>query len=164
MTPQNDRTSSDDGIQSSTCKEDNKSIASKSKNDGRNATTDCGAADQDEDPSNMSQNRWYSSGRKRHFRRCNNEIKKGFTCPYSNCGKNYGSEGSLNLHMKIKHAAGSKTEREKIAREIVLAVRAGIDLTKEQIAHLPYLPPGLIEQSAQELGFLNELLHHSAYS
>lgn len=96
----------------------------------------------------MSANRWYSSGRKRHFRRCNNEISKGFNCPYANCGKYYGSEGSLNLHMKIKHHAGSKTDREKMAREIVLTVRAGCDLTQDQVKHLPYLPPGLIESSA----------------
>jgi hypothetical protein len=76
-----------------------------------------------------SLNRWYSSGRKRHFRRCNNEIAKSYTCPYGQCGKTYGSEGSLNLHMKIKHKAGSKTEREKFAREIVIQVRAGQDLS-----------------------------------
>ena len=80
----------------------------------------------------MSLNHWYTSGRKRHFRRCNNEIAKAYVCPYGHCGKSYGSEGSLNLHMKIKHSAGSKTEREKYAREIVLTVRAGHDLTEEQ--------------------------------
>lgn len=58
----------------------------------------------------------YKSGRKKHFRRCANEISKSYTCPYSSCGKNYGSEGSLNLHMKQKHNAGSKTEREKLAK------------------------------------------------
>lgn len=87
----------------------------------------------DEDPSNMSMSKWYSSGRKRHFRRCNNEIKKGYVCPYSGCQKTYGSEGSLNLHMKIKHKAGSKTDREKYAREIILLVRSGTPLTNEHI-------------------------------
>lgn len=86
---------------------------------------------EEEEPSNMSSlNRWYSSGRKRHFRRCNNEISKSYTCPYRNCGKTYGSEGSLNLHMKIKHKAGSKTEREKYAREIILSIRAGNNLSE----------------------------------
>jgi hypothetical protein len=33
--------------------------------------------------------------------------------------------------MKIKHQAGSKTEREKFAREIVLTIRAGTELTKD---------------------------------
>jgi hypothetical protein len=27
----------------------------------------------------------------------------------------YGSEGSLNLHMKLKHGGGNKTDREKLA-------------------------------------------------
>jgi len=36
-------------------------------------------------------------------------------CPYPECGKLYGSEGSLNLHIKIKHNGGNKTEREKTA-------------------------------------------------
>jgi hypothetical protein len=58
----------------------------------------------------------YSSGRKKHLRRCANEIEKKFKCPYNNCDKFYGSEGSLNLHMKLKHNAGSKTEREKTAK------------------------------------------------
>jgi hypothetical protein len=36
-------------------------------------------------------------------------------CPYADCGKFYGSEGSLNLHIKIKHNGGNKTERERLA-------------------------------------------------
>lgn len=64
----------------------------------------------------------YKSGRKKHFRRCANEIAKSYTCPYNNCGKLYGSEGSLNLHMKQKHNAGSKTEREKYAKEILYSL------------------------------------------
>ena len=61
----------------------------------------------------------YKNGRKKHIRRCANEIEKSFECPYKKCGRFYGSEGSLNLHMKKKHNAGSKTAREKIAKEIV---------------------------------------------
>ena len=61
----------------------------------------------------------YKSGRKKHLRRCANEIEKSYKCPYGGCFKVYGSEGSLNLHMKIKHNAGSKTEREKVARQIL---------------------------------------------
>ncbi len=40
---------------------------------------------------------------------------KFLQCPYADCGKIYGSEGSLNLHIKIKHNGGNKTEREKTA-------------------------------------------------
>ena len=58
----------------------------------------------------------YISGRKRHNRRCANEIEKQYQCPFDECGKLYGSEGSLNLHLRLKHKAGSKTEREKTAK------------------------------------------------
>ena len=50
------------------------------------------------------------------MRRCANEIRKSYVCPYEKCGKTYGSEGSLNLHLRLKHNAGSKTEREKAAK------------------------------------------------
>lgn len=42
-------------------------------------------------------------------------------CPYENCQKGYGSDVSLNLHIKIKHNGGSKTEREKLAKAIMMA-------------------------------------------
>ena len=42
------------------------------------------------------------TNRKRH-RRGKNEIKRSFMCIYPGCGKTYGSEGSLNQHIKIKH-------------------------------------------------------------
>ena len=38
-----------------------------------------------------------------------------FKCPYDNCNKNYASDVSLNLHIKLKHNGGNKTEREKLA-------------------------------------------------
>ena len=54
-------------------------------------------------------------GRRKHMRRCAKEILKSFRCPYENCKKSYGSEGSLNLHIKIKHNGGNKTDRLKLA-------------------------------------------------
>jgi hypothetical protein len=89
------------------------------------------------------------------MRRCANEIAKSYTCPYENCGKLYGSEGSLNLHMKIKHNAGSKTEREKLAKSIVWAVNKGGSAEDLQNAHgsaAINLPPGIIEKAAQTMG------------
>ena len=86
----------------------------------------------------------YPSGRKRHLRRCNNEIEKEHECPYFGCDKTYGSEGSLNLHMKIKHKAGSKTWREKFARDLIIAIREGADVTDDQLNKMQYLPPGLL--------------------
>jgi hypothetical protein len=61
--------------------------------------------------------------RKKHERRIANEIEREFTCPYQCCEKQYGSEGSLNLHIKIKHNGGNKTDREKNAKSIVVLGR-----------------------------------------
>ncbi len=49
------------------------------------------------------------------MRRCAAEIVKSYTCPYPECKRCYGSEGSLNLHIKIKHNGGNKTDRIKLA-------------------------------------------------
>jgi hypothetical protein len=92
----------------------------------------------------------YISGRKKHHRRCANEIKRALECPYPNCGKFYGSEGSLNLHMKIKHNGGNKTDREKIAKSIVIAKVQGLELADE-IKMDVNLPPGSLEKAAQML-------------
>ena len=43
-------------------------------------------------------------------------IDKTYKCPFGDCGKPYGSDVSLNLHMKLKHNSGTKTEREALAR------------------------------------------------
>lgn len=37
------------------------------------------------------------------MRRKANEIQRQFTCPYPNCKRSYGSEGSMLQHMKQKH-------------------------------------------------------------
>ena len=73
------------------------------------------------DPENLERTtrERYLSGRKKHHRRCANEIERALPCPYAKCNKSYASEGSLNLHIKIKHNGGNKTDREKIAKSIV---------------------------------------------
>lgn len=43
------------------------------------------------------------------------EIEKNFLCPYDKCHRIYGSDVSLNLHIKLKHNGGNKTDREKLA-------------------------------------------------
>ena len=65
------------------------------------------------------------SKRKKHFRRTAKEINRSFVCPYDFCQKIYGSEGSLNLHIKIKHNGGNKTDREKLAKTLVTAHLTG---------------------------------------
>ena len=71
----------------------------------------------------------YQSGRKKHNRRKADEIERGRRCPYAKCNKTYASEGSLNLHIKIKHNGGNKTEREKIAKTIVFAKANNMELS-----------------------------------
>ena len=58
---------------------------------------------------NMMQNRMQGNDinnledtRKRH-RRTATEIERHFVCQVDGCTKSYGSEGSLNQHMKLKH-------------------------------------------------------------
>jgi len=68
----------------------------------------------------------YQSGRKIHERKKMTELEREFICPYDNCEKNYASEGSLNLHIKIKHNGGNKTDREKLAKSLVYCKAKGI--------------------------------------
>ena len=48
-------------------------------------------------------------------RRTSAQIDKRFKCPYNGCQKAYGCDVSMNLHIKLKHNGGNKTEREGIA-------------------------------------------------
>ena len=48
-------------------------------------------------------------------RRLAAQIEKSFECPYERCYRVYGSDVSLNLHIKLKHSGGNKTDREKLA-------------------------------------------------
>ncbi len=85
--------------------------------------------------------------RKKHNRRCAKEINKNELCPYASCGKYYGSEGSLNLHMKLKHGGGNKTDREKLAKSIVISFTNNKPFPEVTLNH----PPGAIEEEAKKL-------------
>mmetsp|Transcript_14968 Transcript_14968/g.14559 ORF Transcript_14968/g.14559 Transcript_14968/m.14559 type:complete len:139 (-) Transcript_14968:514-930(-) len=87
----------------------------------------------------------YSSGRKKHNRRCANDIERRYKCPYPKCEKFYGSEGSLNLHIKIKHNGGNKTDREKLAKHLVYAKYQGFIIPENLEVNLP---PGSVEKAA----------------
>lgn len=41
--------------------------------------------------------------RRKRFRRTAGEIDRHYKCLIENCLKSYGSEGSLNQHIKLKH-------------------------------------------------------------
>lgn len=46
---------------------------------------------------------------KTRVRRTADKIDKSYICPFEDCHKNYGTDVSLNLHMKIKHNSGTKS-------------------------------------------------------
>ena len=48
-------------------------------------------------------------------RRTSAEINKIYKCLYPNCSKSYGCDVAVNLHIKLKHNGGNKTEREELA-------------------------------------------------
>lgn len=77
------------------------------------------------------------------MRRTAAEIERDYICPYPECGKLYGSEGSLNLHIKIKHNGGNKTEREKMAKSVLNAYING-SLGQELETLDLNLPPGAL--------------------
>ena len=83
----------------------------------------------------------------KHHRRTAKEIAKEEMCPYPYCGKYYGSEGSLNLHMKLKHNGGNKTDREKLAKGILMAFINSKPLPEISIN----LPPGAIEEECKKM-------------
>jgi hypothetical protein len=49
------------------------------------------------------------------YRRNADEVEKKHSCPYPSCFKTYGTDVSLNLHIKLKHNGGNKSDREKAA-------------------------------------------------
>jgi hypothetical protein len=51
----------------------------------------------------------------------------------------------LNLHIKIKHNGGNKTDREKIAKSIVFAKANGMNIPDTLEVNLP---PGSVEKAA----------------
>jgi hypothetical protein len=83
-------------------------------------------------------------------------MDRSFVCPYDFCQKFYGSEGSLNLHIKIKHNGGNKTDREKLAMNLVNAHLNGTMTTELNFVDLN-LPPGTIKKVAQKQGLDEEI-------
>ena len=66
------------------------------------------------------------------------------------CNKDFASEGALNLHIKEKHNGGNKTEREKLAKQIVWQVchlKKFVHLDKLDIN----IPPGGVREAVEQL-------------
>ncbi|CAD8197459.1 unnamed protein product [Paramecium octaurelia] len=80
---------------------------------------------------------------KKKNRRTSQEIEKSFICPYEKCNKQYGSDVSLNLHIKLKHDGGNKTDREKFAKMIIEAQQNGETITDLNI-NIKF-PPGYLD-------------------
>ena len=98
------------------------------------------------------------NNRKKHNRRTAKEINRQYICPYKNCQKVYGSEGSLNLHIKIKHNGGNKTDREKLAKTIIMAhIKGHLCQVIDQIDL--NLPPGTISKAAKKFGLTGQVEH-----
>ncbi|CAD8174055.1 unnamed protein product [Paramecium octaurelia] len=76
-----------------------------------------------------------ATNKKKKKRRTAAEIDKSFKCPYKNCEKLYGSDVSLNLHIKFKHNGGNKSERQKIIKQL----QAG-EISEKDIQNIN-LPP-----------------------
>eukprot|EP00347_Sterkiella_histriomuscorum_P024372 403331348 len=94
--------------------------------------------------------------RKKHLRRTAAEIEREYICPYAECGKFYGSEGSLNLHIKIKHNGGNKTERERLAKTLVQAYVNG-QINKEIETLDLNLPPGALQKAVKKAGLVQQV-------
>lgn len=90
------------------------------------------------------------------MRRTAKEINRSFICPYEQCQKVYGSEGSLNLHIKIKHNGGNKTDREKLAMSLVAAHLNGTITNQIELVDLN-LPPGTLTKAAKKQGLSEEV-------
>ena len=83
-------------------------------------------------------------------------MTRSFICPYQSCQKVYGSEGSLNLHIKIKHNGGNKTDREKLAKSLIVAHMKGAIYSVIDAIDLN-LPPGTISKAAKKFGLTGQV-------
>ena len=92
-------------------------------------------------------------GRKIHKRKTMAELQRDFTCPYESCGKIYASEGSLNLHIKRKHNGGNKTDREKLAKSLLICQTKG----ESPSNNIVNLPPGFLKKVAEKIEVENKL-------
>ena len=60
--------------------------------------------------------------KRRRIRRAASEIQRRFKCQVENCQKSYGSEGSLNQHIKLKHPELYETFPQNVQDAAALVV------------------------------------------
>jgi hypothetical protein len=68
------------------------------------------------------------NGKKKRKRKTKDEVDRSFTCNLDSCGKSYGSENSLNQHMKLKHP----TFWEKIKEKEQSLTKSGVQSIKNE--------------------------------
>ena len=90
--------------------------------------------------------RYRPGGRKIHVRKTMAMLERDQCCPYEGCDKKYASEGSLNLHIKQKHNGGNNTDREKLAKNLIICKAKGIIIPEKLEINLP---PGIVKEKAQ---------------
>jgi len=98
--------------------------------------------------------RRYRNGRKIHERKTNSELEKNEVCPYDGCDKTYACEGSLNLHIKTKHNGGNKTDRERLAKALVIRKTKGYVIPDKLDVNLP---PCIVQKAAEQIQQLNNI-------
>jgi len=92
--------------------------------------------------------------RKIHIRKTVAELERNYNCPYDNCAKPYASEGALNLHIKNKHNGGNKTDREKLAKNLIICQAKGIKVPDRLEINLP---PGIVRERAEMIKQLSNI-------
>ena len=94
----------------------------------------------DQNINKLRAERYPNSKRKIHIRNKRNDLERGFKCPYEasvGCTRDFASEGALNLHIKEKHNGGNKTDREKLAKALVLRQTKGYVIPDKLEVNLP---------------------------
>ena len=62
----------------------------------------------------------------------------------------------MNLHIKIKHNGGNKTDREKLAKSLIVAHMQG-NISKEVDTIDLNLPPGTLSKAAKKAGLIGQV-------
>lgn len=108
----------------------------------------------DENSGKMKALRYGPGLRKIHIRKTVAELERNYNCPYDNCAKPYASEGALNLHIKNKHNGGNKTDREKLAKNLIICQAKGIKVPDRLEINLP---PGIVRERAEMIKQLSNI-------
>lgn len=71
--------------------------------------------------------------KKKRFRRTANEIERHYKWPAETCKKCYGSEGSLNQHVKLKHPELAYSTSADKKSALALAIARGAQMEQEAL-------------------------------